>query len=49
MIGGEGRGISEEVRRLLAYSVTIPGRGGAESLNAAVAAGIACDNLCRRP
>jgi TrmH family RNA methyltransferase len=49
VIGGEGRGISEEVRRLLAYSVTIPGRGGAESLNAAVAAGIACDNLCRRP
>jgi TrmH family RNA methyltransferase len=49
VIGSEGRGISDGVRRLLAYSVTIPGRGGAESLNAAVAAGIACDNLCRRP
>jgi len=49
VIGSEGRGLSEEVRRLLAYSVTIPGRGGAESLNAAVAAGIVCDNLCRRP
>ncbi len=49
VIGSEGRGLSGEVRRLLAYSVTIPGRGGAESLNAAVAAGIVCDNLCRRP
>ena len=35
------------VGRLLAYSVTIPRRGGAESLNAAVAAAIVCDNLRR--
>ena len=48
VVGSEGRGISDEVRGLLAYSVTIPGRGGAESLNAAVAAGIVCDNLCPR-
>jgi TrmH family RNA methyltransferase len=48
-VGSEGRGLSDDVRRLLAYAVTIPGRGGAESLNAAVAAGIVCDNLCRRP
>jgi TrmH family RNA methyltransferase len=44
----EGRGgLSEDVRRRLAYSVTIPRRGGAESLNAAVAAAIVCDNLRR--
>ena len=48
VIGSEGRGLSDEVRRRLAYSVTIPGRGGAESLNAAVAAAIVCDNLCPR-
>jgi TrmH family RNA methyltransferase len=49
VIGSEGRGISDGVRRRLAYSVTIPRVGAAESLNAAVAAGIVCDNLCRRP
>jgi RNA methyltransferase, TrmH family len=48
-IGSEGRGLSENVKGLLAYSVTIPKRGSAESLNAAVAAGIICDNLCRLP
>jgi RNA methyltransferase, TrmH family len=48
-IGSEGRGLSENVKGLLAYSVTIPRRGSAESLNAAVAAGIICDNLCRQP
>jgi TrmH family RNA methyltransferase len=48
-IGSEGRGLSDKVKGLLAYSVTIPRRGSAESLNAAVAAGIICDNLCRPP
>jgi len=47
VIGSEGGGLSEDVRRRLAYSVTIPRRGGAESLNAAVAAAIVCDNLRR--
>ncbi len=47
VIGSEGRGISEGVRGLLAYTVTIPRRGRAESLNAAVAAAIVCDNLRR--
>jgi TrmH family RNA methyltransferase len=47
VIGGEGGGLSEGVRRLLAYSVTIPRRGAAESLNAAVAAAVVCDNLRR--
>jgi TrmH family RNA methyltransferase len=47
VVGSEGRGLSEAVRRRLAYCVTIPRRGAAESLNAAVAAAIVCDNLRR--
>jgi TrmH family RNA methyltransferase len=47
VIGSEGRGLSGEVRRLLARAVTIPKVGAAESLNAAVAAAIVCDNLRR--
>jgi TrmH family RNA methyltransferase len=47
VIGSEGRGLSEEVTRNLSYSVTIPRKGAAESLNAAVAAAIVCDNLLR--
>lgn len=47
VIGSEGRGLSEEVRRRLSFSVTIPRRGRAESLNAAAAAAIVCDNLRR--
>lgn len=47
VIGSEGRGLSDEVRALLSYSVTIPRVGAAESLNAAVAAAIVCDNLRR--
>jgi len=47
VIGSEGRGLSEDVKRRLAYCVTIPRMGAAESLNAAVAAAIVCDNLRR--
>jgi TrmH family RNA methyltransferase len=47
VIGSEGRGISEEVRGVVSFSVTIPRVGAAESLNAAVAAAIVCDNLRR--
>jgi TrmH family RNA methyltransferase len=47
VIGSEGGGLSEAVRGLLSYSVTIPRAGRAESLNAAVAAAIVCDNLRR--
>ena len=49
VIGSEGRGLSPEVKALLSRTVTIPRLGGAESLNAAVAAGIVCDNLRRPP
>ena len=47
VIGSEGRGISEALRPCVTYYVTIPKFGGAESLNAAVAAAIVCDNLRR--
>jgi TrmH family RNA methyltransferase len=47
VIGSEGRGISPAVQPLLTQRVTIPKYGGAESLNAAVAAAIVCDNLRR--
>ena len=47
VIGSEGRGISAEVMGLVSWTVTIPRLGAAESLNAAVAAAIVCDNLRR--
>jgi len=55
IVGSEGRGISPAVQALVTKSVTIPRYGagsgkagsGAESLNAAVAAAIVCDNLRR--
>ena len=48
VIGSEGRGLSPAVARRVTQRVTIPGQGRAESLNAAIAAAIVCDNL-RRP
>jgi TrmH family RNA methyltransferase len=47
VVGSEGRGLSGEAQKRLSYSVTIPRLGAAESLNAAVAAAIVCDNLRR--
>jgi TrmH family RNA methyltransferase len=47
VIGSEGRGLSPAVRQSVTHYVTIPRRGGAESLNAAVAAGIICAQLRR--
>lgn len=47
VIGSEGRGLSPAVAARLTRRVTIPRFGGAESLNAAVAAAIVCDNLRR--
>jgi TrmH family RNA methyltransferase len=40
IIGNESKGISEEILALVNEKITIPGKGQAESLNAAVAAGI---------
>lgn len=47
VIGSEGRGLSEELRKFVTDYVTIPRFGGAESLNAGTAAAIVCDNLRR--
>jgi TrmH family RNA methyltransferase len=47
VIGSEGRGLSAAVRKSVTYYVTVPRHGAAESLNAAVAAGIICDQLRR--
>jgi RNA methyltransferase, TrmH family len=47
VIGSEGRGLSAVVRTCVTRFVTIPRYGGAESLNAGVAAAIVCDNLRR--
>jgi TrmH family RNA methyltransferase len=40
LIGSEGRGISGDLLSFITHPITIPRLGGAESLNAAVAAGI---------
>ena len=47
LIGSEGRGLSAEVKKYVSSFVTIPRFGSGESLNAAVAAAIVCDNLRR--
>jgi TrmH family RNA methyltransferase len=47
VIGSEGSGISSDVREYLTETITIPHYGGAESLNAGIAAAIVCDNIRR--
>lgn len=47
VIGSEGRGLSPAVAARVTRRVTIPRFGKAESLNAAVAAGIVCAHLRR--
>lgn len=47
VVGSEGRGPSAAVRAEVTRWITIPRVGGAESLNAAVAAGIVCAALRR--
>jgi len=47
VIGSEGHGLSAAVKPHVTQYVTIPKFGGAESLNAGVAAAIVCDNLRR--
>ncbi len=47
VIGNEANGISAPVQKLVTHRITIPGVSGAESLNAAVAAGIVLDNWSR--
>jgi rRNA methylases len=47
VIGSEGRGLSPAVQTHITRRITIPRYGAAESLNAAIAAAIVCDNLRR--
>jgi TrmH family RNA methyltransferase len=47
VIGSEGRGLSAAVAARITRRITIPRYGAAESLNAATAAAIVCDNLRR--
>ena len=47
VIGSEARGVGEAVARAANLRLKLPMRGGAESLNAAVAAGIMMYELCR--
>jgi len=47
VIGSEGRGLSPAVAARVTRRVTVPRHGGAESLNAAAAAAVVCDNLRR--
>ena len=45
VIGNESKGISKELLPFISHPITIPRLGGAESLNAAVAAGIIVSHL----
>jgi len=47
VIGSEGNGVTDEVKAIATHRVKLPMRGGAESLNAAVAAGIMMYELTR--
>lgn len=47
LMGSESHGISEALRAYVTDPVKIPGRGGAESLNVAVATAIVLDNFFR--
>ena len=47
VIGNEGNGISDDVKAMATHRLCLPMRGGAESLNAAVAAGIMMYDLTR--
>ena len=45
VIGNESKGVNEEILKLANVRITIPGKGKAESLNAAVATGIILSHL----
>lgn len=47
IIGNEGNGVSDAVKNTATHRLCLPMRGGAESLNAAVAAGIMMYDLMR--
>ena len=45
VIGNESKGISENILPFIQHALTIPKKGAAESLNAAVATGIILSHL----
>jgi TrmH family RNA methyltransferase len=45
LMGSESHGVSAELEEYITKKVTIPKKGGAESLNVAVATGIVCNEL----
>jgi len=47
VVGSESHGIRPELVKQMKHKVTIPGYGDAESLNAAVAAGIVMEKMAR--
>jgi TrmH family RNA methyltransferase len=47
LVGNESKGINDELLQLSRYRITIPRRGGAESLNAAVATGIILSHIAK--
>jgi RNA methyltransferase, TrmH family len=47
VIGNESRGISDAVKQFVTDKITIPRFGQAESLNAAIATAVICDNVRR--
>ncbi|MBX3239805.1 MAG: RNA methyltransferase [Chitinophagaceae bacterium] len=47
LVGNESKGVREELLQLASKKITIPGKGKAESLNAAVATGIVLSHLAR--
>lgn len=48
VIGNESKGISQEILQIANKKITIPKAGAAESLNAAVAAGIILSHVTAR-
>jgi RNA methyltransferase, TrmH family len=48
IIGNESRGISDDLEKCVTDKITIPRYGHAESLNAAIATAIICDNIRRK-
>lgn len=47
VLGNESRGIRSDLHPLISHKIHIPRYGGAESLNAGIAAAVICDNLRR--
>jgi TrmH family RNA methyltransferase len=47
VVGNESRGISPSLSKFITHKITIPRFGNAESLNAAIATAVICDNIRR--